>query len=312
MYVSTKEVVMFKFRISARVVGTVGALVLLVAACGSDSSTSDDIVAVAVSDAEDAATTPASDERSQPSSDEMVAEPTVAPESEAELVDALVLSAFLAVVDAGNPAGIAGLSGCEQEAGDDAIPVIFSVQVDESTLDASDFSVETASGAQYTPTCATLSPADEPDEGYTVLMTGPLGDAADRPVSVSVVGELAGRDGADLSALESPTITDGPGPTLILAIETDAGEACAALGSDVEIQTVWQSSVNGSSETAAAISLVSADGDANPTGFDDDGDSDNHVVLCVPPGHDTTRVEVGAGVVSNPAGLSNPEVSVEL
>jgi len=306
---------MFEIPSVARVVAVVAALTLLAAACGSDSS-SGDSGAAAVTDAGTASTVPASDDGLEPSSDGAEeATPEVEPEttvdSESDSADAQILSAYLAVVDTANPAGFSGLSGCAGEVGDDAMPVVFSVQIDESTLGTDDFSVETASGMRYTPTCATLSPADEADEGYTVLLTGPLGDSADRPVSVSIVGELTGRDGADLSMLEAPPITDGPGPSLVLAIETDAGSECAALGSEVEIQTVWQASVSESDQTAAAISLVSADGEANPVGVDDP-DVDNHLVLCVPAGHDTIRVDVEAGAVSGGTGSPNPESSVEL
>ena len=54
-------------------------------------------------------------------------------------------------------------------AGQDGVPVTFSVQLDGATVAPEDFVVETATGARVTPDCATLAPATEPLELRTVL-----------------------------------------------------------------------------------------------------------------------------------------------
>jgi hypothetical protein len=77
---------------------------------------------------------------------------------------------------------------CMEAPGRDGMPLVFRRAVDGSTLDASDFEVERASGVRSRPLCATLLPANEADELRTVLLIGDLADADDAPVAVSVVG----------------------------------------------------------------------------------------------------------------------------
>ena len=96
------------------------------------------------------------------------------------------LSAYLGLVDlpaTGIPL-LEGVSGCDQEELDEGMPVVLSHPVDADTLDPADFVVTTASGDVAKPTCARLEPATEDGELQTVLLTGPLGTADDRPVRV--------------------------------------------------------------------------------------------------------------------------------
>ena len=59
-------------------------------------------------------------------------------------------------------------------AGEDGMPVVFSVQIDSNSVMADAFQVETASGDMVTPICATLAPALEMQEQRTVLLRWPF------------------------------------------------------------------------------------------------------------------------------------------
>ena len=66
---------------------------------------------------------------------------------------------------------------CLGAAGKDGMPVVLSHTVDAQTVAAEDFRVFTRSGAESTPLCVTLWPADDEGEGRTVLLIGEFGDA---------------------------------------------------------------------------------------------------------------------------------------
>ena len=57
-------------------------------------------------------------------------------------------------------------------AGEDGMPVVFSVRIDSNSVMTDAFQVETASGELVTPICATLAPALEMQEQRTVLLAG--------------------------------------------------------------------------------------------------------------------------------------------
>ena len=59
-------------------------------------------------------------------------------------------------------------------------------------MDKEDFEVTRADGSKYTPVCAFLAPADEPNECHTVALIGYFGTklADEGPLSVEIVGDL--------------------------------------------------------------------------------------------------------------------------
>jgi len=118
------------------------------------------------------------------------------PDAEHDGDPAAILSAYLGLLDANAfvAAALGRVSGCRQTAGDDAMPVVFSVQLDEDSIPPTDFEVTNRDGQFFTPSCATLRPALGEDERRTVLLTGPMGSAGDPPETVDVVGELTVMD----------------------------------------------------------------------------------------------------------------------
>ncbi len=233
-----------------------------------------------------------------------------------------ILSAYLGALDVPvlGVALLSNVSGCDQQPGDDGMPVVLSHPVAADTLDPTDFELRTAAGSTTAPTCATLEPATESDELQTVLLTGPLGSDDDRPVALSIVGEVLAIDGTVLTGLKSEDIdTFEDGAEIVLAKLDPAGEVCLSLGSTHEIQTTWQGGVTGQrgSEPGAAeldgFSVVDTDGVTHSIlGFDDLGDGDNYVVVCLPPGVDPSQIDVQPATLFDPTNNPNPTTSAEV
>ena len=98
------------------------------------------------------------------------------------------------------------------------MPVIFSVQIDGSTISSEAFAVELSTGERVTPLCATLRPAFEPLEQRTILLIGEFSPGDSLPVGVEIVSELNDSDGNSLLGLSSNQVTSlESGPSLVLA-----------------------------------------------------------------------------------------------
>ena len=234
--------------------------------------------------------------------------------------DAEILSAYLGAVDVLLTGRFEEISGAAQQPGDDGLPLVFSVQIDASTLSPDDFTITTESGAITTPTVATLEPAPESDESRTVLLTGSLGSADDMPVSVEVVGSVLSVDGEELQGLTSDVTTNEFGASLVLAL-VDPAETNAA-GNETtptRIQVTFDGGVSGAFgdelgvEELLAFRIIDENGDSHiPTGFEDLGDDDNHVVLLVPPGVIPASVTVQSNSLFDPTNQPNASSSVEV
>jgi len=229
-----------------------------------------------------------------------------------------ILSANLGVIDIPIPGPLENITGAEQQRGDEGMPMVFSVPIDATTLSAEDFTITTASGATTKPTVATLEPAAESDESRTVLLAGPLGSADDLPVSVEIVGSVLSVDGEELRGLTSEVTTNGS--LLVLAL-VDPAETNSA-GNETtptRIQLTFNGGVTGefNSELGVdellAFRIYDEDGHSHiPTGFEDLGDNDNHVVLLVPPGVTPASVTVQSNTLFSPTNRPNASSSIEV
>ncbi|NNE56285.1 MAG: hypothetical protein HKN32_09710 [Flavobacteriales bacterium] len=122
-----------------------------------------------------------------------------------------LLSAFFGIDD-GLP-GLASLVICEGASGQDGMPIIFSSEIDVTTLEPGDLKVAQASGRIGEVKCLTMAPADDKGELRTALLVGQFGNIEDPPVRVEVTGNVHSIDGTtnfqgvgvDVTALE-----DGP------------------------------------------------------------------------------------------------------
>lgn len=232
--------------------------------------------------------------------------------------DARILAAYYGL-DA-LPAN-ASLACLRRVAGEDGMPVTFSVQLDADSVTADAFAVETASGELVTPLCATLRPATEPLERRTVLLAGPFGTPEAPPRAVVVVGALADAHGRPLAGLRTDAITPlEVGPSLVLA-ERFAPDAvglageCPATAQQV-VQLVWEGGVTGPQDAALGepqrlgVRFTLEDGDVvAPVALADD-DPDNFVLACLDTAVPARSVAVDAGLFFDPGDDPNPATGV--
>lgn len=242
------------------------------------------------------------------------------PQSQPADTDARILSAYYGLDEL--PAGATLLCGA-MVAGEDGMPVVFSVQLDEDTISPAAFAVETSSGEVVTPVCATLRPALEPLERRTVLLAGPFGNPDAPPRAVEVVGALEDAHGTSLTGLRSEDVTPlDAGPSLVLAEQYDvdvpglAGEC--PNGTTQVVQLTWNGGVSGpqgaalseSQRTGVSVTLDNGE-DVTPVALADD-DGDNHVLACLDVTAPARRVAISAGLFHDPGDDSNPETAIDV
>lgn len=205
-------------------------------------------------------------------------------------------------------------------AGQDGVPVTFSVQLDAATVAPEDFVVETATGTRVTPDCATLAPATEPLELRTVLLTGTFGTAGAQLRAVEVVGVLYDLDGNGITGLRSEDVTPlEDGPSLVLAeryLPTNPGiDGECPSGTAQVVQLVWEGGVTGPASATLGepqrlgVFVRLADGNTvQPIALADD-DPDNYVYACLDAASPAIEISVVAGLFHDPGDDANPATS---
>ncbi len=227
---------------------------------------------------------------------------------------------------------------CRGAKGLDGMPVIFSTEVDHTTLQSGDFLVTKKSGAKGTVHCVSFLPATDAGELRTVLLMGEFGNADnDPPARVEIVGHLHSIDGkVDFRGAGVAVTPLAPGPTLILAERFDPnakdqglgvsrtkGSACPAKGTAQAVRVVWAGGVKlangkepGDAERALyRVTVRAQDGalrEVKPMALADLGDGDNNHLLCLDTNDKPISVAFPAGVLIDPNRDRNPETSVSV
>ncbi len=225
---------------------------------------------------------------------------------------------------------------CRGAPGKDGMPVIFSTEIDHTTMQAGDFQVTTASGATGEMLCVTLLPATDGGELRTVLLVGEFGTAeADPPVSVEIVGHIRSLDGAlDFKGAKVDVTPLAPGPSLVMAEIADPtaedlglglrrtdGDDCPSEGIAQAVRVVWDGGVtleNGDDAGDAErdlyrVTVRAADGserEITPVALADLGDGDNNHLLCLDTADTPISVAFPAGIFTDPNDDLNPATSV--
>jgi len=215
------------------------------------------------------------------------------------------------------------LCGLPPAAGQDGMPVIFSVQINGDTISPTAFAVEISSGEIVTPLCATLRPALESLEQRTILLIGPFSPEDSLPVSVEIVQQLEDVDGNSLIGLRGEQVTAlESGPSLVLA-ERYAPNTSGLEGECPEetaqaVLLTWQGGVTGpqgadlAEAQRTAISILLENGNrVAPLSLGDD-DPDNHVIACLIETSPALSVRVEAGLFHDPGDDANPETDVDV
>jgi hypothetical protein len=218
----------------------------------------------------------------------------------------------------------------------DGMPVIFSTEIDHTTMQAGDFRVTTASGEAGEIQCVTLLPATDAGELRTVLLVGEFGNAeTDPPALVEIVGHLHSIDGTvDFRGAQVEVTPLAPGPGLVMAEVADPaaedlglgmrrtdGTDCPSEGVQQAVRVVWAGGVTlengdeaGDTERDLYRVTVQAAGksprEITPTALADLGDGDNNHLLCLDTADTPISVSFPAGVLVDPNGDLNPATTV--
>jgi len=251
--------------------------------------------------------------------------------------EATLLSAFYGLDDSLPPLSNQGI--CSGAAGKDGMPVIFSHEIDVSTLQADDFRVVSASGAVGEMTCVTEAPANDIGELRTILLVGQFGSAKDQPATVEIVGDILSIDGqlnfkgarVAVTPLEAGAeMVWGevvPESQWELGKEATArpfggGDGCP-VGTVQVVRVSWAGGVtkpNGreiDDLERVAYNVTLSDPDKGeqevvPFAIGDLGDGDNNHELCLDQTGVPLRVSFRAGLLTDPAGDLNPASSIDV
>ena len=250
---------------------------------------------------------------------------------------ATLLSAFFGLDDALGAGSNQVI--CDGANGADGMPVIFSHEIDVTTMQAGDFNVTTASGAVGEVLCVTLAPADDTGELRTVLLAGAYGDIADQPVTVEITGNLLSIDGTvnfkharvDVTPLEE-------GPTIVWAEivpenNWDLGKEATPLGwgggnrcpldTKQVVRATWAGGVTkpggdpadyaeGALYKVTVLLEDSSTTEVTPFALADLGDGDNNHELCLDVTGAPQSIYFPAGHLTDPREDLNPETTITI
>ena len=226
---------------------------------------------------------------------------------------------------------------CEGAAGKDGMPIIFSHEIDVSTMQAGDFSVTTASGKIGEITCVTLAPADDKGEFRTALLVGHYGRIDDQPVKVEVIGNLLSMDNnLNFRGASIDVIPLENGPTMIWAEvvpqnEWEIGKKATPLpfgggsgcpkGAKQVVRVTWTGGVtkpgggeiDDTERLQYRVTVLQKDGvtiEVTPFAIGDLGDGDNNHELCLDVAGTPQSVFFPAGYLTDPREDLNPETTI--
>ena len=228
---------------------------------------------------------------------------------------------------------------CQGAANKDGMPVIFSHEIDVTTMEAGDFNVTTASGEIGEVLCVTLAPADGQSELRTVLLAGAYGDINNQPVQVMITGNLLSKDGTVNFKGASVNVTPlEDGPTLVWA-EVVPGEEWAPgkeatplpwgggnecpVGTKSVVRVTWAGGVTKPGGESAddsegvlyKVTVLLLDGSTTeviPFALADLGDGDNNHELCLDVTGTPQSVYFPAGYLTDPREDLNPETKISI
>ena len=215
------------------------------------------------------------------------------------------------------------LCGLPPAAGQDGMPVVFSVQINGDSISPTAFAVEISSGEIVTPLCATLRPALESLEQRTVLLIGSFSPEDSIPVSVAIVEQLEDADGNSLVGLRGEQVTAlASGPSLVFAERfapnTSGLEGECPEGTAQAVLLTWEGGVTGpqgadlAEVQRTAVSVLLDNGiSVHPLALADD-DPDNHVIACLAETSPAISVSVEAGFFHDPGDDANPVTRIDV
>ena len=241
-----------------------------------------------------------------------------------------ILSAFFGL-DSSRRIRFRTALACRGFSGSDGMPVIFSTEIDATTLDVEDFRITTASGSNGRVGCVTLRPADEAGEKRTVLVIGEYGSRDDQPVTVEIIGDVMSVDGAiNFKGAHSGVIPLEAGPTMILSEnvppeswQLGSDGNCPRDGVKNVVRVTWTGGITkpGGAEIddkerqLYRVTVHKADGSlatVTPIAIADLNDNDNNHDLCLGIAGRPLSVFFPAGALTDPNEDLNPDTEVKV
>lgn len=228
---------------------------------------------------------------------------------------------------------------CKGAGGMDGMPVIFSHEIDVSTMQAGDFKVTMSSGKVGQVLCATLAPADDPGELRTALLAGEFGSQEDQPAKVEIVGSILSIDRSINFKGQTIGVTRlEDGATIVLAQNVpreqwELGKAATRLrwgggsrcpvGTKNVVRVVWAGGVTkpGGEEVddkermQYKVTLRQSNGTLSaivPFALADLNDGDNNHLLCLDTEGAPESVSFPSGFLADPRGDLNPSTRAEI
>jgi hypothetical protein len=218
--------------------------------------------------------------------------------------------------------------------GKDGMPLVFSHEINPSTIDGADFEVTTQRGNVFQVEAASLQPANEEFELRTVLLIGEYGSYPDnQPVSVKIIGDLMSRTGQNYKGQTVKVIPLEEGPVLSYAeyfkIDPDYPYVVKGRGSDcpkektkMVVKAVWSGGVRaingkelGDNELKSfQVTMVRGDQKFVVTPFQlaDLSDNDNNIDLCLDEGGIPRLLEVTENIAIDPNNDKNTRTKVSI
>lgn len=215
-----------------------------------------------------------------------------------------------------------------QAPGKDGMPVVFTHEIDPSTLSANVFRITTRNDSTFTPAFVTLSPANEEFELRTVLLIGEYGNAPQNPpLSLQIVGDLKTRDGQNLKGSTIDIIPLEEGPTVVYAeyfvldnaypfVASGRGCDCPKERTTTVVRAVWSGGVRalsgeelGERERSKFRVYLRRGADTimvHPYHLADLNDNDNNIDLCISEQGTPLWLEVEAHTAIDPRDDKNP------
>lgn len=218
--------------------------------------------------------------------------------------------------------------------GKDGMPLVFSLELDPTTLDPADFSVTSQNGTVYPIEAASFLPANEEFELRTVLLIGEYGNYPDNPpMTVKVVGDLMSRTGANYKGQTIEVIPLEKGPVLSYAeyftftedypyVEDGGGCDCPKAETKMVVKAVWSGGIRavngeelGNDELDRFTIKLLQNGDTvsvHPFQLADLDDNDNNIDICIKEEGIPIYVEVEENTAIDPRDDKNPKSQIHV
>ncbi len=228
---------------------------------------------------------------------------------------------------------------CRGAAGKDAMPVVFSHELDLTTLQVGDFKVVRSDGIEGELICVTPAPAYDSGELRTMLVIGDFGSVSNPPERVEIKGNLLSSDNRiNFKGKAIKVIPLEDGPSLVRAEHVPkeewylgrkatffpfgGGSGCP-VGTKQIVRVVWNGGITkpGGDEVddverkSYSVTIRDDDGSVStisPFALGDLGDGDNNHKLCLDVEGSPLKIDFPEGLVTDPRDDLNPRTSIEV